>query len=81
MSRAIELVNRHLESWNTRDNDIISETIAFPFVQYDHDGSMTVCTGTSELFDFFRAECVYNQFGGRRGRTIRADGNCCNPRL
>lgn len=52
MNSAVELISRHIEAWNTRDNDIISETIAFPFVQYDHDGSMVVCKDHSELFNF-----------------------------
>ncbi|MGD8634732.1 MAG: hypothetical protein PVF85_14255 [Anaerolineales bacterium] len=52
MNRAIDLVTRHLESWNTRDNEVISKTIAFPFVQYDQDGSMIMYADRSELFDF-----------------------------
>jgi hypothetical protein len=67
MNRAIELVTRHLESWNTRGNDIISETMAFLFIQYDHDGSMVVNADRSELFDFaalspFKAALVGDLF-------------------
>ncbi|MFN2100666.1 hypothetical protein [Altererythrobacter sp. MF3-039] len=52
VNRVIQSAREHIDTWNTRDNEAIAAMIKFPFVQFDHDGSMQIMSEADELFDF-----------------------------